>query len=207
MAKSKEDLVEEFRVQSIQEAALRVIARKGFEAATMQEIAEEAGVAKGTIYLYFANREELFEKTSEFALVQLDARIEDALASEERFDRRLRLLLQSVMEFFDENHEFFRVLLEVRKLGVLRFDPATCRTDEAHYHRHLEDFARFLERGMREGKVREVEPSRLALFLSEAINAVIMRRIAEEAPPPVSDDVEWITSVILDGISKKRSRA
>ena len=51
MVKSKEDVVQEFRVQSIQEAAIRVISRKGMAAATMQEIAAEAGVAKGTIYL------------------------------------------------------------------------------------------------------------------------------------------------------------
>ena len=42
MAKSKEDVVQEFRVQSIQEAAIRVISRKGMASATMQEIAEEA---------------------------------------------------------------------------------------------------------------------------------------------------------------------
>ncbi len=50
-SKSKEEVVQEFRVQSLQEAAMRVIARKGMAAATMAEIAKEAGVAKGTIYL------------------------------------------------------------------------------------------------------------------------------------------------------------
>ena len=56
-SKSKEEVVHDFRVQSIQDAAMRVIARKGMAAATMQEIAEEAGVAKGTIYLYFRDRD------------------------------------------------------------------------------------------------------------------------------------------------------
>ena len=69
--KSKEEVVQEFRIQSIQEATMRVIARKGMAAATMQEIAEEAGVAKGTIYLYFRDRDELVEKTFETAIEQL----------------------------------------------------------------------------------------------------------------------------------------
>ena len=79
MAKSKEEIVQEFRVQSIQEAAIRVISRKGMAAATMQEIAEEAGVAKGTIYLYFRDREELVEKTFETAIGQLHGRLDAAL--------------------------------------------------------------------------------------------------------------------------------
>ena len=49
---------------------MRVIARKGMAAATMQEIADEAGVAKGTIYLYFRDRDELVEKTFETAMQQ-----------------------------------------------------------------------------------------------------------------------------------------
>ena len=66
--KSKEEVVQEFRIQSIQDATMRVIARKGMAAATMQEIADEAGVAKGTIYLYFRDRDELVEKTFETAM-------------------------------------------------------------------------------------------------------------------------------------------
>ena len=47
-SKSKDEVVSEFRIQSIQEAAMRVIARKGMSAATMADIASEAGIAKGT---------------------------------------------------------------------------------------------------------------------------------------------------------------
>jgi len=50
---------------------MRVIARKGMAAATVQEIADEAGVAKGTIYLYFRDRDELVERTFEGAISEL----------------------------------------------------------------------------------------------------------------------------------------
>jgi AcrR family transcriptional regulator len=43
------------------EGARRVFIDKGFEAASMNDITREAGVSKGTIYVYFANKEELFE--------------------------------------------------------------------------------------------------------------------------------------------------
>ncbi|MDX9974761.1 MAG: helix-turn-helix domain-containing protein, partial [FCB group bacterium] len=48
------------RPNQILSAAVEVFAEKGFRAATMDEIAAAAGITKGTIYLYFASKEELF---------------------------------------------------------------------------------------------------------------------------------------------------
>jgi AcrR family transcriptional regulator len=48
------------RPQEILEAALKVFAEKGFAAARLEEIAQRAGVAKGTIYLYFPSKEAVF---------------------------------------------------------------------------------------------------------------------------------------------------
>ena len=47
--------------QQIIEGARRVFIDMGFDAASMNDITREAGVSKGTIYVYFANKEELFE--------------------------------------------------------------------------------------------------------------------------------------------------
>src|SRR3954454_11449387 len=114
MAKSKEDVVSEFRVQSIQEAAIRVISRKGMAAATMQEIAEEAGVAKGTIYLYFRDREELVGKTFETSIGELHKRLDAALEADGSFEERLRAVITAQLAFFNENREFFRLYHSLR---------------------------------------------------------------------------------------------
>ncbi len=53
MSETKEALVEQYRRDTIECAAQRVIARRGLAGASMAAIAEEAGVAKGTLYLYF----------------------------------------------------------------------------------------------------------------------------------------------------------
>src|SRR5512141_825032 len=104
--KSKEEVVQEYRIQSIQDAAMRVIARKGMAGATMQEIAEEAGVAKGTIYLYFRDRDELVEKTFETAITHLLGRIESAMAAGRTFEEKLRGAMSAKFAYFGENREF-----------------------------------------------------------------------------------------------------
>src|SRR5262245_48083101 len=50
------------RRQAILDAALSVFAEHGFEAARLDEVAARAGVAKGTLYLYFQHKEALFEE-------------------------------------------------------------------------------------------------------------------------------------------------
>src|SRR5438094_8260319 len=107
-AKSKEEVVQQFRIHSIEDAAMRVIARKGMAAATMQEIADEAGVAKGTIYLYFRDRDELVEKTFESAMGELHGRVEAALEKEGTFEAKLRAVLAAQINFFQAHREFFR---------------------------------------------------------------------------------------------------
>src|SRR3954452_10448904 len=103
MARSKEEVVQEFRIQSIRDAAMRVIARRGMSAATMQEIADEAGVAKGTIYLYFKDRDELVEKTFETAITQLHERVDAAMSGDGPFATRLRAMMTAAIEFFGEH--------------------------------------------------------------------------------------------------------
>src|SRR3712207_4514991 len=49
------------RPAELLEAALEVFAEKGFTAARMEDIAARAGAAKGTVYLYFASKEAVFE--------------------------------------------------------------------------------------------------------------------------------------------------
>src|SRR5258708_32776735 len=93
MGKTKEEIVREVSVQSIKEAAIRVISRKGMASATMQEIAEEAGGAKGTIYLYFRDREEMVEKTFETAIGESHKRLDAALAGEGPFAQRVRAVV------------------------------------------------------------------------------------------------------------------
>ena len=61
MSETKDAVVEEYRRNTIQAAARRVIARRGLGRTSMAAIAEEAGVAKGTLYLYFRDRDDLLD--------------------------------------------------------------------------------------------------------------------------------------------------
>ena len=203
--KSKEEVVQEFRIQSIQEATMRVIARKGMAAATMQDIAEEAGVAKGTIYLYFRDRDELVEKTFESAMQRVAEQVDAALDLDIPLEEKVRAITAAHLDFFGKNREFFRLYISLR----LAENP-NARNHRKHklecqpqYQQRVQKLADMLAAHMRRGEVREADPYRLALFIMEGSSAVMLQRLTEDHSPAAEADLDLITGLILDGIRKR----
>jgi len=186
---------------------MRVIARKGMSAATMQDIAEEAGVAKGTIYLYFRDRDELVEKTFETAIGELHQRVDAALALTVPFEEKLRGVISAQIGFFRENAEFFRLYMSLR---MPEGNPAQQRRQKRHcqpqYMARVKAFADVLNQAMESGEVRKSDPYRLALFLIEGSTAITLERLSEDAPPPEEQDVDLIVSTIVDGILIRKQK-
>jgi len=201
--KSKEEVVQEFRVQSIQDAAMRVIARKGMAAATMQEIAEEAGVAKGTIYLYFRDRDELVDKTFETAMTHLIEKVESAVSPEASIEEKIKASISAKFGFFRENREFFRLYMSLRMPEGK--SPQRRNKCEPQYRAAVARFAATLSDAMDRGEIRRLDPYRLALFIIEGSNAIVVERLMEETSHPEESDVELVTQVILGGIRPQRS--
>jgi AcrR family transcriptional regulator len=84
------------RREAILNAALDEFSARGFAAARLDDVAQRAGVAKGTIYLYFADKETLFQELVRFQLNPIVGIFETALAS----DMPLRALLDQAIELF-----------------------------------------------------------------------------------------------------------
>ena len=202
MVKSKEEVVQEYRVQSIQEAAMRVISRKGMNDATMADIAKEAGIAKGTIYLYFRDRDELVEKTFETAIAQLHARVEQAMAAGSSFEEKLRGYITAKLTFFQDHRDFFRLFLSRRmpegNPQQQRRQKRNCQT----YRTRIEWMAEELRTAIDRGEIRRADPFRLALLLVEGSTAIVMERLTEDAPPAQEEDVKLIVDVLLNGIRR-----
>ena len=204
VARSKEEVVQEFRIASIQDATMRVIARKGMAAATMQEIAEEAGVAKGTIYLYFRDRDELVEKTFETAMEKLFVQIDEALDRDVSFEDKLRAVMSAQLAFFAQNREFFRLYLSLRMPeGTPAQQRRQQRSCHPRYHQRVEKLAGVLQQAIARGELRALDTERLSLFIIEGSTAVLLERLSEKSSPAESADVDLLVGVILDGIRKR----
>ena len=106
------------RREAILDAAQAVFAERGLHRATMDEIATRAELSKGTIYLYFKNRETLFLGVDLRALTELRERFLAAAESEELGLRRVRAIGQAYFAFSQECPEYFRIMAFVDAMDV-----------------------------------------------------------------------------------------
>ncbi len=175
-----------------------MIARKGIAGASMQAIAREARVAKGTLYLYFRDRDELIDHSAARVFDELLARVEAVLARPAPLREAVRALVQTKIEFFDVNREFLRVYTELHAP-----DGAGCgRAGRAQYARYVHLLSALLAEAVRKGEMKPFEPAKVALFIAEGMGAIVERRLEERGRKTV-EDVEWVVELLLDGLTAR----
>ena len=194
---TKKQVVEEFRCRAISDAAMRVVARKGLAQATVDDIAREAGVAKGTLYLYFHSRDEIIEKTIGAAVDGLLDRLRLAArdAAAEPFARALERVLTAQFAYFDEHRAFFRLYFGA---GEYSEDRRLRRTRRSRAH--LAVFVELLRRGRRRGDLANVDAARAAVAITGAAREVILRRIREKRPPLPARDARFLAGIFGAGL-------
>ncbi|WP_048825953.1 TetR/AcrR family transcriptional regulator [Bacillus sp. B-jedd] len=104
------------KYMQIIEAAVTVIAENGYHQAQVSRIARQAGVADGTIYLYFKNKEDILISLFEEKMGAFIEKIEGAIAGKETAAEKLLLLIESHFKMLSENRSLAIVTqLELRQ--------------------------------------------------------------------------------------------
>lgn len=196
--RTKEDVVEEFRTQAICDAAMRVVARKGLRDVTVQDIADEAGVAKGTVYIYFHSREEILSKAMDGATEKLLEKLSAACRSCRTFRDILERRVRTQLQHFEENRDFFRMYLAMSEpLGERRL------RKHATYQAYLAQLEQLLRDAIGRKEIRDVSVERLAVSISSVVREIVLNRIIEREPPPLDEDVAFAVDFIMRGIGER----
>jgi len=108
----KDDKAEYYlaRKQRIFGAALIIFAKKGYQSATMDEIAALSNVGKGSIYRYFKNKEELLAELLEEHYGNIIKRIKDIFSGEHDLQHELREMIEVWIEFIENNPVVYRLI-------------------------------------------------------------------------------------------------
>jgi AcrR family transcriptional regulator len=203
---SKEEVVAAFRRGELLNAALRVFGAKGFEQATMDAIAEEAEVAKGTIYLYYPSKQAIYDAAFQESLSELqrltDARIEAATNAKDAVggfvDVRVR--------YFQEHPDYYRIY--VSEMGRQLSDHApklnSCKATIDEQTRSLQ---RVFERALVKREVRAIDPAQAALAVFDITRGLVGRRLLTCSKSDVAHDIEFITDLIWSGLRREGQTA
>lgn len=95
----------------IKAAALSLFVRKGVAEATVRDLAQEAGIAEGTLYRHYESKEDLIKDLFQEHYATFGRRIERVTADETGFGAKLRAIVLDACKLFDDDPTLYRFLL------------------------------------------------------------------------------------------------
>ena len=157
------------KIKNILASATELFAQKGYHDVTMEEIAAAVGVAKGTLYLYFPSKEELYWGILERGLHDLFARLEEEAARPIPPEQKLQAILSRILQHSRHNSQFYRLVLrEETKLSRSYVELlAPWRTKAFQLFRQL------LAEGAEKGHFRPHDMPMLSVILPGMVRSVI----------------------------------
>ncbi len=102
---------DEGKRKNILESATRVFAKKGFSDTKIQDIANECGVAHGTIYLYFKSKDDLFMSIFQENLAELIAYIGSEIQKETSSKGKFKRMISLQLEIIESNPDLTKLIL------------------------------------------------------------------------------------------------
>ena len=173
-------------------AAEEVFGERGYHGASVSEICRRAGVAHGTFYRYFANKEEVFLRLVAQLEAGLRARLAEALAGPGPAWERLIAGYRAILEFIAEQSELYQVFREAEFVRL--------EVPRRFYAAIAAIFQEELREGSQRGEFRELEPEVVAYALLGIIEFIAMRYIIWEPGGLNPTVVESIDELILHGL-------
>ncbi|ATB44660.1 TetR/AcrR family transcriptional regulator [Corallococcus macrosporus] len=178
-------------------AAESVFGEKGYERASIADITRKGGVALGTFYVYFPDKQSIFVEVVDELGTRLRRLIAESVADcEDRVDVE-RQGLRTFFQFVRQHPNLYRVVRQAEFV------------DEACYRRYYDRFARGyvsgLTRAMEAGEVRRMDPEALAYCLMGISDFLGMRWVLWEEDPGLERVLDTAMTLISHGLDPRAS--
>jgi len=189
---------------AILDATDRLLARYGYRKMTVEDLAREVGIGKGSIYLHFASKEEIVLSHVDRIVERLKERLWAVARTDADAALRLRLmLLARVLYRFDSVQHYTRSLDDL--LAALR--PGLLARRALYFDAEAQIFAEVLEAGREAGEFRFADALATAYALLHATNSLLpyslsTTELGERAE--VEEKTKRIADLILNGLLRER---
>ena len=199
LGKTKQEVLSQFRCSEILEAARVVFAKKGFSRSTVEDIAEAAGVAKGTLYLYFPSKEAIYMEALRQGVGALRERTRKKLEAAPATADKIRAFIETRIEYFDENRDFFKIYYS--ELANVFSPPSSFRKDfQTLYREQARALEAVLREGIKRGELRPLPPGPTAFAIYDLTRGLIARRLLGWSKASAAEDLSSLLDLVWKGM-------
>jgi len=203
------DSVEEARSSSkhstrekILNAALDLFYEKGFHLATVDEIAERAGVGKGTLYRYFANKGALFNEIIASRLGQLEREAQAVLDGQDDVLTMISKYVRVYFTFFDHNKRLYRLILQER----LDLADQVQELYVKKVMRRIPVLKRKIREASHAGILKDVDFQTVFFGVMGFIHGVIQKWLVQDCSYPLVNELPTVMEVLFYGFVNNRQQ-
>jgi AcrR family transcriptional regulator len=190
------------RSEAILDVAVKVFADRGFAATDVQEIADKAGVGKGTIYRHFESKERLFLAAAERGVAQMHAAIDAAVEQATDPVQLIRDAITAFLTFFEQHPEFIELLIQERAHFRDRETPTFFSRDPKEPERNE------MLRGMiRDGILRDLPIEQITDTLCHYCYGAIFVNYFSGRKKSLAQQAQELTDIVFHGILMPRSQS
>jgi AcrR family transcriptional regulator len=198
---TKKEIVTEFRTREILAAARGLMQSRGLEAVTMEEIAAAAGVAKGTVYLYFQGKEDLVYALLSQSGEKLIQGLEALLATPSSAPEKLNRVVGFLLNFLEQERVLFPVYARQSSPGGVSQE----REGQGRRLRELEEefvalLSRFFAEGIETGQFIPADPRLLTLMVRELVRAVGYFQMLENREDAITEARPVMQALLGSGL-------
>jgi len=198
---TKKDVVSEFRRSGILKAARKVFARRGYDGATMDDVAEACSIAKGTLYLYFKSKRQIYLGVLKEDLHSLRDETGRAIQAADSATAKIRAFITTRFDFFERHREFFRIYNSDISAIFITAHPMQ-RDLREFYLEQARLLTDILTEGIRTGELRDVPAQSAAFVVYDLTRACIARRVLGLGNHSTEADAGALIDLIWRGIGR-----
>ena len=190
----------EMRRQQIMVAAKRVFSEKGYEKSTMEDIAREAELSAGTLYLYFKSKDELYAslclRVLRFINVKVEHVIDEAGVG---YAEKQQGLLNAMKEVYDYDPLILNNMFHLQSSDTLRtLSPELLDEINALSRKALQSMAGLFRQGIANGNIIDRNPLALADIIWALFSGIVLWEGSKKLINPARSDLEKSFEVAFD---------
>lgn len=183
----------------IVQAAEKLFAQKGFYLTTLEEIASGANLAKGTIYLHFENKTDLFISIIERKLNVLLKKIEEGIKEEGSPTGEIKKAIKIHLNFLEKNRNFFKILQALSEEYKKEMEKELTERVIKKNARYLEILQHLIEEAIEHREVKPLNARKLAVILVGIVHSLTINWISQGEKDSLFEDHNLAWEIFWSG--------